>query len=99
MDLVDEEVCIKKVEVELNKKILLIVLVVTGFSIILSGCLAYVFSDSIYTIFFSLLFGITLGVLINYFIIVSNKIVANVNVEIVEKEDSLDDLQTVMKIE
>ena len=93
------DLVVSKIDVELNKKVLLTLFCVTGLSVLLSGCLAYLFSDSFFTIFCSLVFGVTLGVLINYFVIVSHKIVKDIKIEFSSNEDAKDELQTVMKIE
>lgn len=97
MKLEESGLSIKEVELVLNRKIILSMLVVMGFSIILSGCLSYIFSDSIYTVLCSLVFGATLGVMINYLILVSNKIVKKINIELYDEDDT-EELQTVMRI-
>jgi membrane protein DedA with SNARE-associated domain len=97
MKLEESGLSIKEVELVLNRKIILSMLIVMGFSIILSGYLSYVFSDSIYTVLCSLVFGATLGVLINYLILISNKIVEKVNIELYDEED-MEEIQTVMRI-
>jgi len=98
MKLEESGATIKQVELILNRKIILLMLIVIGFSIILSGYLAYIFSDSIYTILCSLVIGATLGVLANYFILISNKIVEKIDIELCDEEDIDEELQTVMKI-
>ncbi len=98
MKLEESGVSIKEVELILNRKIILTMLVAMAFSIVLSGYLSYIFSDSIYTVMCSLVIGTTVGVLINYFILVSNKIVEKINVELCDEDDMEEDLQTVMKI-
>jgi len=65
---------------------------------VLSGYLAYIFSDSIYTIFCSLVIGATLWVLANYFILISNKIVEKIDIELCDEDDTDEELQTIMKI-
>jgi len=98
MKLEESGVSIKEVELILNRKIILTMLIVMGFSIILAGYLSYIFSDSIYTVLCSLIIGVTLGVLVNYFILVSNKIVEKINIELYDEDDMEEELQTVMKI-
>lgn len=98
MKLEESRASIKEVELILNRKIILLMLIVMGFSIILSGYLSYIFSDSIYTVLCSLIIGTTIGVLVNYFILVSNKIVEKINIEICDEDDMEEELQTVMKI-
>ena len=98
MKLEESGVSIKEVELILNRKIILSMLIVMGFSIILSGYLSYIFSDSIYTVLCSLVIGATLGVMINYLILISNKIVEKINIELYDEDDMEEGLQTVMKI-
>ena len=65
---------VRNVEIVLDKRILILILTVVGISIILSGCLAYVFSASLFTVLFALIIGVTIGVLMNYFILTSFKV-------------------------
>lgn len=89
---------VRNVEIVLDKRILILILTVVGISIILSGCLAYIFSASLFTVLFALIIGVTIGVLMNYFILTSYKIIKKVNIELSFKEDA-EDVHTVMKIE
>jgi len=93
----DRNLSVENVEMLLNKRTILAVFIITGLSIILAGCLAYMFSDSLVTIFFSLVIGITIGILINYFIIISTKFVKKIDIELSCEEE--DDIHTMMKIE
>jgi len=86
------------VEIVLDKRILILILIVVGVSIILSGCLAYIFSASLFTVLFALIIGVTIGVLMNYFILTSYKIIKKVNIDLSIKEDA-ENINTVMKIE
>lgn len=99
MEFDEENLTLKKIEIELNKKIILSILLVSFLSIVFAGCLAYIFSGSLFTVFCSLVIGITVGFLIDYLIISSQKFVKNVNIEFSCEEKSSDDLHTVMKIE
>jgi hypothetical protein len=73
---------VKDVKFIINKKLIMAALVITALSFILAGCLAYYFSNSIYSVFWSLLFGVTLGVMINYFILTSFKIIKKIDIEV-----------------
>jgi len=94
----DVDLSVRSVDMVLDKRILLLILTVVGFSIILSGFLAYVFSASLFTVIFALIIGVTIGVLMNYFILTSFKIIKMVNIELSSKEDA-EDIHSVMKIE
>ena len=94
----DRDISVENVEMLLNKRTILTVFIITGLSMILAGCLAYIFSDSLITIFCGLVIGITIGILINYFIIISNKFVKKINIELSCEEEE-DDIHTMMKIE
>lgn len=98
MQIEDKEVLVENVEVFLNKKLLLTVMIVSALSVILAGFLSYVFSDSIWTLLLSLIFAITLGLLINYFLVVSSKIITRVDVNL-KLEEKSEDLHSVMKME
>jgi len=74
MKIKDVDLSVRNVEMVLDKRILILILIVVGISIILSGCLAYVFSASLFTVLFALIIGVTIGVLINYFILTSFKV-------------------------
>jgi len=98
MKMRDVDLSVGSVDMVLDKRILLLILTVVGFSIILSGFLAYVFSASLFTVIFALIIGVTIGVLMNYFILTSFKIIKMVNIELSSKEDA-EDIHSVMKIE
>ncbi len=93
------ELSVESLEVVLNKRLLLALFSVTGFSIIVAGCLAYLFSDALVTVFCALVIGATLGVLINYFLIVSGKIVKAISVELTKTKEPAEELQTIMKMD
>lgn len=97
MKMRDVDLSVRNVEMILDKRVLILILTVVGISIILSGCLAYVFSSSLFTVLFALIIGVTTGVLMNYFILTSYKIIKKVNIELSSKEDA-EDIHTVMKI-
>ena len=94
----DRNLSVENVEMVINKRTILTILIITGLSMILAGCLAYIFSDSLITIFLSLVIGITIGVLINYFIIISNKFVKKIDIELSCEEDE-NEIHTMMKID
>ena len=92
-----KDIIVKKVDFVLNKKVLLSVLIVAGISGILAGCLAYVFSDSLFTVFCGLIIGITIGILLNYFVLTSYKIIKKIDIKL-EHEDE-EEPRTVMQID
>lgn len=93
----EEDLSIQKVEFSLNRKIILLILVIAGLSVMLSGCLMYIFSSSLISAFCGLVIGVTIGVLINYFLIISQRLITKIDVELAHKERD-EDLRTVMKI-
>jgi hypothetical protein len=91
------DIDIKTVNFVLNRRVLLAVLVVSGLSVLFGGCLAFVFSDSLFTVFCSLIIGVTIGILANYLILISHRIIKKVDIEFeseIEEEPT-----TVMKID
>ena len=88
-----------KAEVNMNKKALLVIMIVTGCSFILSGLLAYIFSHSIITIVCSLIIGATIGIMINYYVLSSSQIIKNIDIEIPIKSDEIEENKTTMKFE
>ncbi|MBN2066426.1 MAG: hypothetical protein JW771_06425 [Candidatus Thermoplasmatota archaeon] len=93
------ELSVESLEVVLNKRLLLAIFIVTGISIILAGCLVYLFSDALVTVFCSLVIGATIGVMVNYFLIVSKSVVKTISVELTKTQESTEELQTIMKIQ
>ena len=93
----DNELFVSKFEILFNKGIIISVLLVFGLSIIFGGCLAFIYSDSLFTIFCSLVIGVTIGILINYFLLSSKKLVKKINVELTSEDNQ--DATTMMKID
>ncbi len=93
------ELSVESLEVVLNKRLLLVIFIVTGISIVLAGCLAYLFSDALFTVFCSLVIGATIGIMINYFLIVSGSVVKNISVELTKTQEPTEGLQTIMKMQ
>jgi ABC-type transport system involved in multi-copper enzyme maturation permease subunit len=98
MGLDDNKDSLDKVELILNDYIILLVLIVFGVSMIISGLLSYIFSYSIFTIIFSILIGTTIGIMINYFIIRSFKIIKKIRIETLNDEEKKD-IYSIMKID
>ena len=97
MGFIDDEIDINKLELVLNKNVILAIFIVFGISIILSGFLSYIFSHSIITIIFGMIIGITIGVMCNYYIISSKKLIKEVKYEIENDEDENEKVHTTMK--
>ena len=96
----EENFKIKNFRYDINRRLLLLVFVVFSIGILISGVLCYIFSESVYTIFFSIIIGVTLSIIVNYIVLVSRKIITNVDIEITCKSDEgQDELKTVMKME
>ncbi|MEF8879403.1 MAG: hypothetical protein V5A64_03315 [Candidatus Thermoplasmatota archaeon] len=96
MEIDGKELNVEKVGVYLNKKLVLSVFIVSGLSLIFTGFLAYLFSETLLGLLSGLLFGITLGLLINYFLLVSDRMIKKVSVELI-CEEKQEELHTVMK--
>lgn len=92
----DSDVFIEKAEIVFDKRVLLLIFIVTGLSLILAGCLAYIFSDSLVTILCGIIIGVTVGILINYFIIVSYNIVEKIDIKLSSRDES-EEVYTIMK--
>jgi len=92
----DSKIFVEKAEVVLNKGVLLLVFIVTGISIVLAGSLAYIFSDSLFTMVCGIIIGVTIGILINYFLIVSYNIIRKIDIELSGK-DAVEEIYTIMK--
>jgi hypothetical protein len=88
---------IKTVDFVLNRGVLLSVLIVSGVSFLFGGCLAFVFSDSLFTVFCSLIIGVTSGILLNYLILTSRRIVKKIDIEL--DSEAEEELTTVMKFD
>jgi len=91
-----KDIIVKKVDFVLNRRVLLSVLIVAGISGILAGCLAYIFSNSLFTMFCGLIIGVTIGVLLIYFILTSYKIIKKIDIELACEDE--EELRTVMQI-
>jgi hypothetical protein len=91
------DIDIKTVNFVLNRRVLLAVLIVSGLSILFGGCLAFVFSDSLFTVFCSLIIGVTIGILVNYLILISHRIVKKVDIQF--ESEGEEELTTIMKID
>ena len=87
---------VEKAEIVLDKRVLLSILIVAGLSIILAGCLAYIFSDSLITMICGIIIGITIEIMVNYFIIVSYNLVKKIDIELSSKEE-VEEIYTIMK--
>lgn len=94
----DGNLQVTNVEFMLNNKVILTVLVITGISMLLSGCLVYLFSESFLTVICSLLIGSTVGVMANYFLLSRAKLVEEITIKTYPREAE-EDLTSTMKIE
>ena len=92
----DSKIFVEKAEVVLNKHVILLIFIVTGLSIVLAGCLAYLFSDSLFTMICGVIIGVTIGVMINYFLVVSYSIVRKIDIKLSTKDD-VEEVYTIMK--
>ena len=89
----------KNIQISVNDKILIYLLIVNGLIISLSVFLTYIFSNSIISILCAISIGATIGVMINYFIFTRFKLFNDINISLIQQniEDELKEFQTVMK--
>ena len=89
----------KTIQLSVNDKILIYLLIVNGLSISLSVFLTYIFSNSIVSFLCAILIGVTIVVMINYFILTRFKLFNDINISLIHQniEDELKEFQTVMK--
>ena len=97
MESTDDKIDINKMEIVLNNNVILGIFVIFGLSIILSGFLSYIFSHSIITIVFGMIIGVTIGIMFNYYIIRSKKLIKDVIFEIENERDENEKVHTTMK--
>lgn len=92
----ESNVFVEEALVVLNKHVLLLMFVVTGISMILAGCLAYIFSDSLFTLVCGIIIGVTIGVLINYFLVISYSPIRKIDIKLSARDD-IEEVYTIMK--
>jgi hypothetical protein len=89
---------VKNVELSLNVRVILAILVVSGGCIIWSGVMAYCLSYSPLAVFFVWILGTTLAILFDYFTLSSHNIIKDIKLEISEEEGG-EVIYTVMKVD
>lgn len=97
----NEEIYVKRIGFEWNRKVVLFILLVSAATVFVSTELSYFFSHSFFTLSCWLVMCVTTGVLINYFVLMSYNVFRKINIEIStrKKEEQDEEFQTVMKIE
>lgn len=98
MQIEDKEVLVEDVEVFLNKRLLLSVMLMSALTFILAGFLGYIFSKTLLTFLLGIIIALTFGIMINYILIVSSKMITRVDVNL-RLEETNEELGSVMKIE
>ncbi|MEF8847608.1 MAG: hypothetical protein V5A68_00540 [Candidatus Thermoplasmatota archaeon] len=99
MDLRNQKFSVKDFEVTWNKKTLLSILLATGFSLLISAELAFIFSHSIITMTLGIIIGLTIAIMSNYFLITYSKLFKKIKLEFLVEEDKEEQYHSVMKIE
>ena len=89
---------VRDVELTLNLRIVLAVLVISGICIVFSGVLASAVAASASAVFCAWVIGVTTAVISSYWIISSHKIIKDIKLEI-SNESEGEKVYTVMKIE
>jgi uncharacterized membrane-anchored protein YitT (DUF2179 family) len=82
-----------------NENIIIYLLTLNGILILISFLLIYFLSTTIISLFCSIIISITLGILINYFILTKSKLLLNNDIEIMNNEltEEIEEYQTIMK--
>ncbi len=83
----------------INENLIIYLLTLNGIIIIISFIMMYFLSFSIIPTLCSVIIFITVGIIINYFILTRSKILLNENINILDKDfiDQIEDYQTTMK--
>jgi hypothetical protein len=82
-----------------NENIMIYILTINGLLIIISFILMYLLSNSIISLICFIVSVVTLGIMINYFILTRSKLLLNKNIDITNNEfiDEIEEYQTIMK--
>ncbi len=93
-----ENLHIKDIDITLNTKVFLGMLVFSGFILILAVASSYFLYKSFPAMMCSWIFWVTLAVLFNYLTIIRHRIIKDVKIEISEEGEE-ERVYTVMKVE
>jgi hypothetical protein len=90
---------LSNIKFSFNDKILLVILIANGFSVLISIFLTYIFSNSIITTLCAISIGVTIGIMINYFILTRYNLIKTKNIGFIQKniENEIEEFQTIMK--
>jgi uncharacterized membrane-anchored protein YitT (DUF2179 family) len=82
-----------------NENIIIYILTLNGILILISSLLVYFLSTTIISLFCSIIISITLGILINYFVLTKSKLLLGKDVEMINNEliEEIEEYQTIMK--
>ncbi|HEC82234.1 MAG TPA: hypothetical protein ENI42_07440 [Thermoplasmatales archaeon] len=89
---------VRDVELTLNPRVVLTLLIVSGGCVVFSGVLASAVAASTYAVFCSWVVGVTAAVTFNYWILSSHRIIKDIKLE-VSNQDEGEKVYTVMRIE
>jgi len=83
----------------INEKIIIFLLALNGIIIILSFILMFILSYSIMSSICSIIIFVTLGIIINYFILTRSKLLINKKINLINGDfiDEIEEYQTIMK--
>ena len=83
----------------INEKIIIFLLILNGVIIIFSFVLIFFLVYSLILSICSIIIFVTLGIMINYFILTRSKLLINKKISLINKEfiDEIEEYQTVMK--
>jgi hypothetical protein len=82
-----------------NENIIIFLLIINGILILISFLLINFLSTTFISLFCSIIIFVTLGIMINYFILTRSKLLVNKNINIINNEfiDEIEEYQTIMK--
>jgi len=83
----------------INEKIIIFLLILNGVIIIFSFVLIFFLVYSLMLSIYSIIIFVTLGIIINYFILTRSKLLLNKKISLINKEfiDEIEEYQTIMK--
>lgn len=98
MDLEEDERVEEKISFHLNKNLLLKTLIIGSVGLFFTGLLSYHFSQSYITIGLSFIIGLTLCILLSYFILISQPVFYEIKQSVISEEEQEQEFHSTMKM-